>query len=50
MHASGTDYYTISSIVLIAMSQVDAIVTSVKPTGIFTMAGPLVIFIARKVC
>lgn len=30
--------------------QVDAIVTSVKPTGIFTLAGPLSVFIARKVC
>ena len=30
--------------------QVDAMVTSVKPTGIFTLAGPLVVFIARKVC
>lgn len=29
--------------------QVDAIVTSVKPTGIFTLAGPLSVFIARKV-
>lgn len=28
----------------------DAIVTSVKPTGIFTLAGPLSVFIARKVC
>ncbi|KAJ5818154.1 DNA-directed RNA polymerase II 19 kDa polypeptide [Penicillium riverlandense] len=28
--------------------QVDAIVTSVKPTGIFTLAGPLSVFIARK--
>lgn len=28
---------------------VDAIVTSVKPTGIFTLAGPLSVFIARKV-
>ncbi|KAJ5124916.1 RNA polymerase II subunit 7 [Penicillium sp. DV-2018c] len=27
---------------------VDAIVTSVKPTGIFTLAGPLSVFIARK--
>ncbi|GAB1211637.1 hypothetical protein ATERTT37_000761 [Aspergillus terreus] len=27
---------------------VDAIVTSVKPTGIFTLAGPLAVFIARK--
>ncbi|BDD60186.1 hypothetical protein MAP00_005335 [Monascus purpureus] len=27
---------------------VDAIVTSVKPTGIFTLAGPLVVFVARK--
>lgn len=27
----------------------DAIVTSVKPTGIFTLAGPLSVFIARKV-
>ncbi|KAJ5085315.1 DNA-directed RNA polymerase II subunit rpb7 [Penicillium argentinense] len=27
---------------------VDAIVTSVKATGIFTMAGPLSVFIARK--
>jgi DNA-directed RNA polymerase II subunit RPB7 len=25
-------------------------VTSVKPTGIFTLAGPLSVFIARKVC
>ncbi|KAL6230413.1 RNA polymerase Rpb7 [Aspergillus navahoensis] len=29
---------------------VDALVTSVKPTGIFTLAGPLSVFIARKVC
>lgn len=29
--------------------QVDAIVTSVKPTGIFTLSGPLSVFIARKV-
>lgn len=35
--------------VLIAVLQVDAIVTSVKPTGIFTLAGPLVVFVARKV-
>ncbi|KAJ5591875.1 uncharacterized protein N7459_002244 [Penicillium hispanicum] len=28
---------------------VDAIVTSVKPTGIFTLSGPLSVFIARKV-
>lgn len=41
---------TLSLSVLIAMSQVDAIVTSVKPTGIFTLSGPLVVFIARKVC
>ncbi|KAL3478992.1 RNA polymerase Rpb7 [Aspergillus californicus] len=27
---------------------VDALVTSVKPTGIFTLAGPLSVFIARK--
>ncbi|KAG0154534.1 hypothetical protein PDIDSM_102 [Penicillium digitatum] len=32
----------------IGEGRVDAIVTSVKPTGIFTLAGPLSVFIARK--
>ena len=35
--------------VLIVTSQVDAIVTSVKSSGIFTLAGPLVVFVAKKV-